>query len=558
MKKISTLLIFLSLALFSQTVQAQAYTIGNPIIGDTLYEEAYEGYLTAGKTYYVAGNVTINASDTLIVEQGVKLYLLGNYGFIVKGSLISLGTQANPVWFTVQDITKEDNISTDPLTDPAYQGHWLGFQCDTSFTHLIFKWTHIEYAGGLLGTAPVTGLRNGSQSWPIFTNNPNGIFVMEDSWLYGSNDDAMRISGGKIHIMRNTFEKLGLDGADCINMKSGTVGNVAYNLVIGSATNGIKASQSGSNNPQTDVVIYNNTILNSGYRQEELGRGGSIDYEDQAEGLAYNNMIVDCKYGLRIVGVTTSYEGNSLIAADTANIHYGNTLTYCDSADQAQQIYPIGLYTKPQPTDIPNPSLFIPIGYQPGDSLTGAQVTPVVHVDNPKFVNYPLPQPNFQSIAYATGWDFRLQTGSPAIGAGYTGFSPLSVVPLDAVYGACEVTPPGVDIGAFQSNGTGNQHYSASAPSCNYPAGVTAVTSAQSTMPVQVYPNPAQSDLYVSVPSAAGFSLSLVNMIGNEVATAISGGTSYTLPVASLPNGIYMLQINSNGQNSFQKIVVSK
>ena len=77
-------------------------------------------------------------------------------------------------------------------------------------------------------------------------------------------------------------------------------------------------------------------------------------------------------------------------------------------------------------------------------------------------------------------------------------------------------------------------------------------------MPVQVYPNPAQSDLYVSVPSAAGFSLSLVNMIGNEVATAISGGTSYTLPVASLPNGIYMLQINSNGQNSFQKIVVSK
>jgi len=451
------------------TISAPAYSVGKPITGDTLYTGSYKGYLQQGKTYYLDGNVTINATDTLVVQPGVKVYVLGNYGFIIKGALLSLGTSASPVWFTLPDVNKTDNESQSPLTDYAYKGNWLGFQCDTSCTHLIFKWTHIEYAGGLLGTAPVTGLKNGAQSWVVYTNNPRQIFVMEDSWLYGSNDDAMRISGARVHIFRNTFEKCGSDGGECMNIKSGTTGNIAYNLIIGAATEGIKPSQSGSNNPETFIVAYNNTILNGGYRQIELGRGGSIDYEDQARGQCYNNMIVDCKFGLRIVGVTTSYEGNSLIGADTANITYGYTLTYCDSADQAQQIYPIGLYTKPQSTDIPSPSLFIPAGYIPGDTLTPAQVKAVVGIDNPKFVNYPLPQPMFQSIAYATGWDFHLQSGSPAIGAGTTAFSLYSPVngattgagakvPQDDNYGYTTLTPPSFDLGAYPSNGNGNQH----------------------------------------------------------------------------------------------------
>ena len=68
---------------------------------------------------------------------------------------------------------------------------------------------------------------------------------MEDSWVYGGTDDCMRISCGKVHVFRNTFEKPGGSGGDCVNMKGGTVGTVAYNFFIGTAYNGQKASNKG-------------------------------------------------------------------------------------------------------------------------------------------------------------------------------------------------------------------------------------------------------------------------------------------------------------------------
>ena len=50
---------------------------------------------------------------------------------------------------------------------------------------------------------------------------------------------------------------------------------------------------------------------------------------------------------------------------------------------------------------------------------------------------------------------------SPALGIGFTGFSPLSsitpAVANDPNFGT-NVTPPGVDMGCYQTNGTGNQH----------------------------------------------------------------------------------------------------
>jgi hypothetical protein len=56
-------------------------------------------------------------------------------------------------------------------------------------------------------------------------------------------------------------------------------------------------------------------------------------------------------------------------------------------------------------------------------------------------------------------YNFKLQPSSPCINAAYKGFSARSVVPVHPKYGATEITAPGSDIGAFQSNGTGNQQY---------------------------------------------------------------------------------------------------
>jgi len=423
---------------------AQTISDSTPLCG------TYKGHMAAGKTYRVAAgcNIVVNAGDTLFLESGVHLYMSPASSIIVKGTLVSLGTQTNPNWITLEGMVKTDDPSALAASDSAYTSSrlWCGINCDTSCQLLVIKWTHVEYTGAtFVGTPPLASVSGTSHA--IFFQNPNGVFILEDSWLYGSVDEV-RVSSGNINIMRNTIEKFGYTNGDCFNVKHGSVGNMAYNLIIGVPTNGTKASDKGTYTAsQTNVNMYNNTYLNSGWRRTSTGKGGSIDYEEGAKGLCYNNIIVNCKIGLRVV---------STPAADTLNLHYGNTLNYGDSLNIVDQFYPSGFITKPQTTDIPAPSTFLPTPYTIGQVYSAPSV---IGMNNPLFVNFPLPTSNpLVNISYATGFDFHLQPNSPAIGKGYTSFAPLTVVPVDPIYGSTEITLPGIDLGCYQSNGMGNKH----------------------------------------------------------------------------------------------------
>jgi len=137
-------------------------------------------------------------------------------------------------------------------------------------------------------------------------------------------------------------------------------------------------------------------------------------------------------------------------------MHYGNTLFYGDSSNICDEFYPQGYITIPQPTDIPAPSSYLPVPYVLGQVYSGATV---IGLNNPMFVNYPLPATQgIANIAYVGNYNFHLKAASPAAGKGYQGFTPLSAVPLDPVFGATEITPPGKDLGCYQLDGTGNKH----------------------------------------------------------------------------------------------------
>jgi len=193
------------------------------------------------------------------------------------------------------------------------------------------------------------------------------------------------------------------------------------------------------------VHNYNNTYIDCGYRQSDwAGHGGSIDLEKAAKALIYNNLIVNCRVGLRIVNT-----------ADTTDSQYGNSYFYGDSLSVANDFYSVGDATHPQSTDIPNPSSYLPAGYVEGAVYNGQSV---VSVGNPMFTNFPLPNYNYQNVDYSAGFNFHLATGSPAIGKGYASFSALAVVPVDSNFAATAITAPGSDMGCYQSNGTGNQH----------------------------------------------------------------------------------------------------
>lgn len=433
------------------TVSVPPPVISNPISDAAPLHGGIKGTMLAGKTYTIDGDVVINKGDTVLIQEGVTVNLTASASIAVYGIFISVGTKDKPNKISVSGITKTDMPGIDPSVDPAFSGKWCGINCDTSCTLLVLKWTHIEFGGATFGTNNgylVYGNKAGSKSYTILFQNANGSFVMEDSWLYGSIDDAVRIQSGKIHIMRNTFEKAGYIGGDCLNAKSGTVGDMAYNLFVGTATNGTKASNKGGNPIQTNINMFNNTYINGGYRQVQTGRGGCLNYEEGAKGTAYNNLMVNCKFSFRIVGSP---------AADTINMQYGNNYRYGDSDNVTSQFYPTGYITIPKSTDIPNPS-FLPTGYLLGDvytppaSLRGA--------NNPKFVTFSLPSTtaHLNDINYATGFNFHLQSSSPAIGKGFTGFTAIAPIPVNAIYGATEITQPGIDIGCYQSNGKGNQH----------------------------------------------------------------------------------------------------
>jgi hypothetical protein len=435
----------------------------SPISDAACLSGAIKGTMLAGKTYTVCGDIYVNAGDTLIMQEGVTLNFGLNAttnapcGLGVQGSFFSLGTKVKPNFITFSGVTKTDQLGNDPNLDPALKGKWTGIIGGGSAKFMVLKWTHVEFGGAAISAAMKT-FTGGASPYPLYFANPNGIFILEDSWLYGSTDDPWRINGGKICVMRNIFEKCGFTGGEAMNAKAGTIGDFAYNLCIGMATNGPKLSNINvlPGVPSSNVRIYNNTIVNCGYRRAAAGRGGSINFEEGASGMAYNNLIVNCKFGLRIVQ-------NPI--ADTANIRYGYNWYYADSASVASQFIPsLSVSTaisQPKETDIPKPSTYLPVGWTVGAVYTIPTNSPVLGANNPQFINAPVPMPvglKLGDIAVVGSYNFALKPSSPCINAGFIGFTPRADVPIDIKYGATEITPPGKDIGCYQSNGFGNQH----------------------------------------------------------------------------------------------------
>ena len=416
---------------------------------------AIKGTMLAGKTYNIGCDVVINEKDTVIVQEGVRINFTGKFGIGVKGTFICLGTKEKPNYITFPDITKTDTYGASPNTDPALQGQWIGIIGGATCPLMVIKWTHIEFGGAAMPvTSPLVPIWK--SPYPLFFQNPHGVFVLEDSWVYGSTDDPFRIMGGKISVMRNTFEKCGYTGGEAMNSKAGTIGDFAYNLIIGMATNGPKISNNSvmTGVPSSNVRIYNNTIVNCGYRRAAAGRGGSINFEEGAGGMAYNNIIVNCKFGLRVVK-------NPI--ADIANLKYGYNFTYADTQAVADNIYPSsGLsvaMTEASVTDFPLPSTFLPAGWLAGQAYTANPI--ILGANNPQFINGPCPMPaglNLADISTVGTYNFALKPTSPCIGKAFTGFAPRADVPVSLKYGATEITLPGRDLGAYQTNGTGNQH----------------------------------------------------------------------------------------------------
>ncbi|HEY8969627.1 MAG TPA: hypothetical protein VIM64_11050 [Puia sp.] len=413
----------------------------HPITTDTL-SGSVSGTLLSGKTYYFSSDITINAGDTLLMQPGSTLIAIGDGlktetspQITCNGTFVSLGTATDNNYITVPDAQR--------TAANAGKGFWGGIQCGEASGDLIIKWTHVEFAGGPAGDAADPNVfASGDPRNSLSYTNINGNVIIEDSWFYGTKDDGMRILHGHVSIMRNTYENCGTTGGEAVNLKNGVVGDVGYNLVIGSATNAFKVSNSGGGPVQNKTYLYNNTMLNGGFRQLKSGRGGSIDYEKGAQGKIYNNVIINCRFGMRITP-----------DADVVNTTYNNQFFYGEAQSLINQFYAADGVGAKQDQDIMSAS--------PKDNNPRFSIYDVDQYDY-SAVTFPISAANMPSgIVTAAGYDFRLLTSSPAYQKGTTSFKAQRTVPQGGNFGATTLDP-NVDMGAYTSDGTGNQHFTSS------------------------------------------------------------------------------------------------
>jgi hypothetical protein len=425
-------------------ISPEKQSASHPITSDTL-TGAVNGTLLSGKTYYFSSDITINAPDTLLMQPGSHLCAIGDgLGYktspqiTCNGTFISLGTADSNNYITVPDNLR--NASS------IGKGLWGGIQCGETSGDVVIKWTHIEFAGGPAGpNADPNVFSQGDPRNSLSYTNIDGNVIIEDSWIFGTSDDGMRLLHGHVSVMRNTFEDCGTTGGEGLNLKNGCVGDVGYNLVIGAATNAFKVSNSGGGAVQNKTYLYNNTMLNSGFRQLKAGRGGSIDYEKMAQGKIYNNIIINCRFGMRVTP-----------DADVVNITYNNQFFYANAQSLINQFYSVDgspLVTK-----------------QSGDIMSASPKD-----NNPRFKLYDVDQFDYSTVtpplavsampmAIVTdaNYDFSLLTSSPAYQKGTaTLFKAQRTVPQGGPLGATTLDP-NVDMGAYPSDGTGNKHFTSS------------------------------------------------------------------------------------------------
>jgi hypothetical protein len=432
----------------------------NAITSDTL-KGAVKGTLLAGKTYYFKSDITVNDGDTLLLQNGVHLIALGDGitaatapEIFVHGTFISLGTKDAPNFITVKNAADLHTQATQQNYTNVFFGWWGGITATPatpSVTNpspkggdVIIKWTHIEFGGGPAGSSDNAAIYpSGTARFNMYFGNTTKNLIIEDSWFFGAKDDNIQVGSGHISIMRNTFELCGGVGGEFFNIKTGTLGDIAYNVFIGSATNSNKISDSGTSGIQCTASVYNNTMIDGGFRQTKAGRGGSIDFEKGARGKAYNNLIVNCRFGLRITP-----------DADFANVAYGNNYYYGTSdaivaqfysADSAPSVLAAKAASDIRGTSKQNNPLFYGFNVDQFDYSLPANQGPVSASTQP-----------FVTVAVGTS-NFKILATSPGIGKGNTNFSPYAYVTATGTFGTT-ITPPGKDIGAYQTDGTGNQH----------------------------------------------------------------------------------------------------
>jgi hypothetical protein len=348
------------------------------------------GIWEKNSTITVNGHLIIPEGKSLTIEDNVEVIMnnpSAGLEIIVYGSLYCKGTSRRPILFTVPKSQREQW---------GFPKAWGGIICAPSAKELLIEYTRVEFTGQVPSEnspSKEAGLYNSDfeNGLPAvyFSNHQDGKVVIRKCTFNSIGADCFYFEGGQIIANNNLISTIGENTGDAIVVKSGCTADIGINLFYSPNTNALNLSNEGDRSPQTHVVAYNNTIVNSGWRTAQQ-QGGGIWLESNVFAELWNNLQVNNRFGTK---------NNSLSPADSRssndyNYYFANTQTGFDGFQSTEKDVIRGM------NDL--------AGESPNDR-------------NPLFENYPV-ETDVNNINYDTKWDFHPKPGSTLLKGAKTDF----------------------------------------------------------------------------------------------------------------------------------------
>lgn len=364
------------------------YPVGSVVwTKDTTINESVE--IPVGTSLYIEPGVTVTCKSD--VQVPIEIVVLGN--------LYCMGTADKPVTFT---------------SDTKKPADWGGIICGYNSEEVVLNHVDVAYAGATPTESSAsfqnklfkTTIDGGVPAFHFC--NVNGKFVMNGCFFHDNYNDQTYFTGGQGVIANNIFADSGnaADGGEAINVKSGCKLDIANNLIYNACTNAFKLSNAGNSElvPLTLMTVYNNTMVDCGWRRSKNKKGGSIWLEKAIAPTFVNNLVYDCRFGMK----QPKQDGADLEHARVApNYYFASTET---GVKQMAKGADLSIWND---NDI--------------KSSVAGQLNPLFksfRQSEKMNINCEVDEVEQGApFAFDKAWDFTLQEGSPALSGGVTDFA---------------------------------------------------------------------------------------------------------------------------------------
>ena len=378
---------------------------GSTDVIKTAVAEYPVGSLVWSKDTTLCESIEIPEGTSLYIEPGVTITCKSEVKvpveIVVLGNLYCLGTAEKPVVIT---------------SDTKKPADWGGIICGYKSGEVVLNHVEVAYAGATPTESSAsfqnklfkTTIDGGVPAFHFC--NVNGKFVMANCFFHDNYNDQTYFTGGNGVIINNIFADSGnsADGGEAINVKAGCKLDVANNVIYNACTNAFKLSNAGNSEtiPLTEMTVYNNTVVDCGWRRKKNKKGGSVWVEKAAKPIFVNNLVYDCRYGLKQPAKDGVDMEHSRLAP---NYYYASTET--------------GVKQMAKGADL---SIWFDNDIK--SSVAGQF--------NPLFKSFKQSEnmnvncegddvANGAPLAFDTTWNFNFQNSSPALSGGVTDFAPL-------------------------------------------------------------------------------------------------------------------------------------